>query len=497
MNQEIDATTTATADQGSGSLATEPQARGDQTDWTLAQKLVRFHGHDLRYVSSWKSWLVWDGKRWVKDDTNEADRRVKQTIHDYRIELKKKIDRWKRQLASLDKKDSSREGLNKRIEKLRKKVKFSTRLESHGRMSSILSVAQSEPGVTISEQELDRDNWSLNVLNGTLDLRTGVCLPHRREEKITKLAPVEYDPEAKCPTWETFLETITGGSKEKIDYLRRAAGYCLTGDVSEQVLFFFYGSGSNGKTTFITALQDIMGEYAIQASNGLLIERRYDAHPTELADLFGRRLAVCTETKADSSFNESLVKQLTGGDRIRARRMREDFWEFSATHKIIIAGNHRPNIVGTDDGIWRRIHLVPFETCISEGMKDPQMPDKLRKELSGIMAWAVRGCLEWQKKGLQTPPAVKEATKEYRAESDEYRDFFEEVCEVGPDFRVSRKELKKAFDRWRKANSGDKNEMADKQFTKIMQQRGYRSSRGGSNGSAVFHGIRLRQTAPH
>jgi putative DNA primase/helicase len=305
---------------------------------------------------------------------------------------------------------------------------------------------------------------------------------------------VEFDLAAKCPVWEEFLETITGSVQEKIDYLRRVAGYCLTGDVSEQVLFFFYGSGSNGKTTFITAIQEVMGDYAMQAPSGLLIERRFESHPTELADLFGRRLAICTETRADSSFNEPLVKQLTGGDRIRARRMREDFWEYSPTHKIIIAGNHRPNIVGTDDGIWRRFHLVPFETSITEDMKDPHMLDKLRLELPGILAWAVRGCLEWRQNGLKAPPTVKEATKEYRAESDEYGDFFEQVCEIGPDFRVSRKQLKTAFDRWQKLNSTDRKEVNDKQFTNIMKQRGFKTRRAGSNGSAVFDGIRVRQS---
>jgi putative DNA primase/helicase len=391
------------------------------------------------------------------------------------------------------KKDATREDVKKKIKILRKKVRLSTRLESHGRMNSILAVAQSEPGVSVSEQRLDRDHWSLNVLNGTLDLRTGRLREHRREDMITKLAPVEYDPEAACPTWEAFLETITGGMAEKADYLRRAAGYCLTGDVTEQVLFFFHGTGSNGKTTFITTIQEMLGDYAIQTSNGLLIERRFDAHPTELADLFGRRLAVCTETKADSSFNESLVKQLTGGDRIRARRMREDFWEFSPTHKIIIAGNHRPNIIGMDDGIWRRFHLVPFEVCITEDKKDPQLPAKLRKELAGILAWAVRGCQEWIRSGLLVPPVVKQATKEYRAESDEYADFFERVCETGHEFKVPRSQLRDAFDKWQKTNKSKWEQMSDKQFSGLLKQRGFKSTRGGPNGSAVYHGLRLRR----
>jgi putative DNA primase/helicase len=497
MSNQNDPTTTPPADERLGDPTGDPQAQGTQTDWPIAQNLVKWHGRDLRYVPSWKSWLVWDESRWVKDDTDEAVRRVKQTIHTYRLELRRKIDHVKQRLDSMDKKDTARVAGKKKLKNLRKLSRLSTRIESHGRMNSILAVAQSAPGVTVSEQQLNRDHWSLNVLNGTLDLRTGVLRPHRREDLITKLAPVQFDQDSKCPIWDKFLETITGNQKEKVDYLRRAAGYCLTGDVSEQILFFFYGSGSNGKTTFITALQDVMGDYAMQASNGLLIERRFESHPTELADLFGRRLVVCTETKADSSFNESLVKQLTGGDRVRARRMREDFWEFSPTHKIIIAGNHRPDIRGTDDGIWRRFHLVPFEICISEGMKDPQMPIKLRKELPGILAWAVRGCQEWRQTGIQVPPAVKEATNEYRAESDEYGDFFEQRCESGPDFKVSRKELKKAFDRWHKANSGDKYEMSDKQFAKVMQQRGHKTRRGGSNGSTVYHGLRLRQATPN
>ena len=456
MRNVNDLPAAASTEQWNDSINLLAKAKGRQTDWGVAQKLVDLHGDDLRYVPSWNSWLVWDGKRWVKDDTDERVRRVKLTIHVYRSGLKRAIKHSKGELTSLDRKDAARLKIKKKIEILRESIKRTIRLESHGRMHSILAMAQSEPGVTISEQQLNRDTSLLNVENGTLDLRTGKLLPHRREDLITKLAPVDYAPDAKCPTWEKFLATITGGMQEKVKYLQRVAGYCLTGDVSEQVLFFFHGSGSNGKTTFITAIQDMMGDYAMQSSNGLLIERRFEAHPTELADLFGKRLVVCTETKADSSFNEPLVKQLTGGDRVRARRMREDFWEFSPTHKIIIAGNHRPTIVGTDDGIWRRFHLMPFETCITEDMKDPQMPDKLRLELPGILAWAVRGCGEWVRNGIQMPPAIKEATNEYRAESDEYRDFFERFCEIGPDFKEPRKGLKSVFDRWYTENITNK-----------------------------------------
>jgi putative DNA primase/helicase len=479
-----------------GGSQSAPQARGEQTDWALAQLLIKRHGGDLRYVPSWKSWLVWDGKRWVKDDTDEAVRRVKRTIHAYRRGLDRKIDRLKGQLKSMDRKDAGRADVKAKIKRVRKRLKSSTRLESNGRMHSILALAQSEPGVAVSEQQLDRDQWSLNVLNGTLDLRTGTLREHRREDMITKLAPVDFDPAATCPTWDKFLHTITGGSEEKKAYLQRLAGYCLTGEVSEQMLCFFYGSGANGKTTFITALQDMMGDYAMQAPSGLLIEKRYEGHPTELADLFGRRLVVCTETRADSSFNESLVKQLTGGDRVRARRMKENFWEFAPTHKIIIAGNHRPGITGTDDGIWRRLHLVPFETSISADQRDPDLPAKLRKERPGILAWAVRGCQQWQQEGLQMPPVVKEATNEYRAESDEYRDFFDQHCEVGPDFRVARKALKQKFEGWRKQN-GTRDPMSNPQFTRIMAQRGFRSRNSAPNGAAVIHGLRLRESASH
>jgi putative DNA primase/helicase len=470
---------------------TGPQARGQHTDWVMAQKLVQWHGDGIRYVPRWNSWLVWDGRRWVKDETDEAVRRVKQTIHTYRLGVEKKIKQLKDQLATLAKRDATREDVKKKIKKLRKRVRLTTRLESHGRMNSILAVAQSEQGITVSEQQLDRDQWLLNVLNGTLDLRTGLLRQHDRKDLITKLAPVEYDPKATCPIWDRFLETITGGNKEKADYLRRATGYCLTGDVREQVLFFFFGSGSNGKTTFLTTLQEMMGDYAMQASNGLLIERRFESHPTELADLFGKRLVICTETKADSNFNESLVKQLTGGDRVRARRMREDFWEFAPTHKIVIAGNHRPAILGTDDGIWRRFHLFPFEVCITEEMKDRQLPDKLRQELPGILASAVRGCQEWIKDGLRVPPAVEQATSEYRTDSDEYGDFFERVCKTGPEFRVGRKVLKLKFDLWYKANCTGK-ELSDPQFSRLIRQRGFRAKRSGPKGATEVHGLGLR-----
>jgi P4 family phage/plasmid primase-like protien len=233
----------------------------------------------------------------------------------------------------------------------------------HG-LRAMLALARSEPGIPILPGELDGDPWLLNVLNGTIDLRTGTLRPHDREDRITKLADVRFDSEADCPVWIGFLQEVLPDPDLR-EFVRRLVGYRLTGSTQEHVLPFLFGVGANGKSTFLNTIQSLLGiTYAIKAPADLLLAMRNESHPTELADLFGKRLVCCNEAEDGRRLAESLVKELTGGDKIRARRMREDFWEFSPTHKIWLAANHKPSVRGTDHGIWRRIKLIPFTVTI-------------------------------------------------------------------------------------------------------------------------------------
>lgn len=296
--------------------------------------------------------------------------------------------------------------------------------------------------------ELDRDPWLLNVKNGTLDLRTGELREHRREDLITKLAPVEYDPDADSPTWEAFLETVVPNEDTR-RFLQRAVGYSLTGVVGEKVLPCLLGRGDTGKTTFIEAVMDLLGDdYAAPAAPDLLLSKRGSSHPTELADLLGKHFVPTVEVEEGRRLAESLVKQLTGGDRIKARYMREDFFEFRPTHKVWLAANHAPIIRGGDDAIWNRVKKVSFDVVIPKERQDRRLREKLRAEASGILAWAVRGCLEWQRDGLGEPGEVAAATAEYREDMDTFAEFLAEKCVLEAEEWISAARLRRAYADW-------------------------------------------------
>jgi putative DNA primase/helicase len=349
----------------------------------------------------------------------------------------------------------------------------------------MLALAACEPGVPILPGEMDRDGWLLNVRNGTIDLRTGAFRPYRREDLITCLAPVEFDPEARCPLWDSVLEKIFDRNAEMIGFVQRLFGMSLTADVSEQVLPIFWGSGANGKTTILTAIIEMMGDdYALAAPPGLLVMRRGEAHPTERACLFGKRLVVDMESAEDARLNETLVKQLTGSDQITARRMREDFWTFSPTHKIIMGTNHKPEIRETKHAVWRRLRLVPFTVTIPDDEADKTIPRRLRAEYPGILAWCVRGCLDWQRDGLKPPADVVKATEKYRGEQDALADFFAAECVINEQLSARATLL---YERFRQRVGSDA--MTQHKFGRVMTERGFERS---ENHGIWYRGIGLR-----
>ena len=315
------------------------------------------------------------------------------------------------------------------------------------------SLARSEPGIPILPDKFDTDQWALNCTNGTLDLRSGELRPHNRGDLLTNLCPVEFDPAATCPSWDRMVQTILGGDAELIAFVQRAVGFSLTGSVAEQMLFLLWGHGANGKSTFLNAILGMLGpDYGMQAPDGLLLAKRHDSHPTERADLFGKRLVSSAEVEDGRRLNEALVKQLTGGDRVRGRHMREDFWEFEPTHKLWLAVNHKPVIRGTDHGIWRRVKLIPFTVTIGPEDQDKDLPAKLKAELPGILAWAVRGCLDWQQHGLGEPEAVRAAVAQYRGEMDVLGTFLTECCVEGKGCTARAGDVYAAYKKWCEAN---------------------------------------------
>jgi len=422
------------------------------TDLGNSERLVAQHEKRLRYCYAWSKWLVYEGGYWRDDRPGLVVALAKETVRSIYKEAAEEVD------------DKARAAL----------ASWAKASESHSRITAMIALSQS--ALTIDYTDLDLDPWLLNVRNGTIDLRSGVLRPHNRYDWITRQVPVSYDPAAACPTWHAFLESVLPGNGEMIAFLQRVAGYSATGSVREQCLFFLHGSGSNGKSTLLRTLQAALGSYAMQAKPELLLAKRDADHPTEVADLFGKRLVVTTEVEDGRRFAEALLKQLTGGDRIRARRMREDHWEFDASHKFLLAANHRPIIRGTDHAIWRRIHLVPFEVKIPEERKDKDLPDKLRAELPGILAWLVAGCLDWQQGGLRVPAPVRSATASYRAEMDTLGDFLADCCVVVSHARVKASALYTRYTQFAD-EQGEKLTLSQKAFGTQLKERGFSNER--------------------
>jgi putative DNA primase/helicase len=318
------------------------------TDKGNAHRLVRRSGEDLFYCWDWSKWLVWDERHWATDRTGEVTRLTKQMIED--------MFRWATEkIASLKRSPGTNTAkLKKQLKRVKEILSWAVRSESAARINALIDLARSEPGIPILPEHLDQQAYLLNCMNGTLELKTGTLREHRRTDRITKLCPVEYHADATCPKWLAFLDQIFNGDAELIAFVRRLCGYILTGDVSEHALFLCWGTGANGKSTLLNVLMALLGEdYATKAASDLLLAKRWESHSTEKADLFGKRLVVCSETDQHRRLAEALLKDLTGGEKQSARRMREDYWRFDPTYKIILGTNHKPVVQGTG-----RTHLT-------------------------------------------------------------------------------------------------------------------------------------------
>jgi putative DNA primase/helicase len=399
---------------------------------------------------------------------------------------------------------AAKEVLEQRLAAAKKLMGWALKSEDAKRINAMLDLTRSEPGIPILSDHLDSDPWLFNCPNGTLDLRGGTLREHRREDLITKLCPTPYDPDAKCPVFEKFIDAIFDQDEELILFVHRLLGRCVSGDVSEHLLPIFWGGGENGKSTLVEALLYVMGkDYAMKANQDLLMQPKGERHATERAQLFGMRLVVASETSEGGQLNEALVKDLTGGERIRARRMRENFWEFNPTHKLLFITNHKPVIRGSDRGIWRRLRLVPFTVSFwnpedpanagkdlpPDKKQDKKLGDKLKAEAPGILAWLVRGCRGWLRDGLPLPDKVKVATEDYRAGEDRLQHFIEERCVVGDpaNFRVRRGNLYRAYQRWCECAGEDP--LKDTPFGEAMVARGF--ERFKSNG-VWYKGLAIR-----
>jgi len=411
------------------------------------ERFIARHGHKLRYVLEW-GWLVWNSKYWEKD--------------------RGRVATWAKETA----RSLFAEAANCESDQLREAiVKFAKSSASQGKRAAMVDAGASEPGIPAAPEDFDINPWLLNVQNGILDLKTGELRPHDPQAMLIKIAGTYYDPEATCPRWKAFLQRVFDGDQELIEFVQRAVGYSMTGDIGEQCLFFLYGIGANGKSTFTGVIQDMLGDYGMKTRVETLMENKRDVITEEVAALNGVRFMLASELAEGQRLNEGLIKDLTGGDRLRARFLYHDSFEFKPIAKPWLYGNHKPVIKGDDEGVWRRPRLVPFNVVIPPEERDHELPAKLAAELPGILAWAVRGCLEYQNGGLKSPKAVTDATQAYRIESDIMGAFLGECTITDPDARAKAGELYKRYETWCKDSGEEKDKLTGTAFGRRMKER--------------------------
>jgi putative DNA primase/helicase len=444
------------------------------TDRNLAKLFAQLVKDQVFYVPEW-GWLRYETGRWRRASDAEIAALAMEVIPRYYTE----------------------QALNAPPERRREFLEYALKCHSRHRLNNALELAK---GLLLARpDEFDRYPYLLNCLNGVVDLRTGNLLPHDPSLRLTQLCPVAYNPDATAPTWQRFLSDVFLGDQDLISFVQRALGYSLTGDTSERVFFIAWGSGHNGKSTLFGTIQRLLGDYAKTVTTDALLKRREqaDTHPTGLADLYGVRLAVASETEEGKHLATARVKALTGRDRIKARYMRRDYFEFEPTAKIWLFTNHRPVISDTTPAMWKRLILIPFRAHFDPDSPqcDKRMPEKLWAEREGILAWLVQGCLAWQREGLNPPPVVREATKEYQSEMDKIGAWITERCEVDPKAVTPFADLYADYEAWCR-EQGDE-PMSKRRFGDRLSEKGFPpATQRLSGGAKARKGLRLRPHPP-
>ena len=423
------------------------------TDDALALEFTEKHAEDWRYVAAWSRWYRWDGTCWRGEHTLQA-------YDESRMVCRAASARCK-------------------------KAKIAAKVASANTVAAVERLARADRKHAATTDQWDRDPWLMNTPRGVVDLRTGGSQPHRRSDHMTKIAAAH--PEGEAPAWLEFLHDITKGDGDLQSYLARMAGYSLTGVTTEHALFFLYGTGANGKSVFLNTFAAVLGDYAANAPMDTFMETRSDRHPTDLAGLRGARLVTSIEVEKGRRWAEAKIKSLTGGDKISARFMRQDFFEYKPQFKLLIAGNHKPSIRDVDEAMRRRLHLVPFTVTIPAEKRDTNMPERLLAESNGILRWAVEGCLEWQRIGLRPPQSVVAATEEYFESEDALGRWLAEACVKGLNRTALTTELFASWKAW--AEKGGEFVMSMKKFSQDLSARGFRKTPGTRN--AGFMGLAL------
>ena len=428
------------------------------SDEALALRFAERHASHLRFVAGWGKWLSWTGTHWRFDDT----------------------------LAALDKaREICREAAAKCNE-----PNVDKRIASKATVYAVECLARADRRLAATIDQWDADLWLLNTPSGIIDLRTGQSRPHRADDHMTKITSV--GPRGECKLFLDFLDQVSGGGAEIVSYLQRVLGYALTGDIREHALFFAYGTGANGKSVLLSTVAGILGEYHRTAPIETFVASNSDRHPTDLAGLRGARLVTANETEEGRRWAKARIKQLTGGDPIPARFMRQDFFEYRPAFKLVIAGNHKPSLRSVDEAIRRRFHLIPFAVTIPPEKRDAELTEKLKAEWPGILAWMIEGALQWQRKGLRPPNAILDATAAYLESEDAVAAWLHEKCERDPNAWASSSHLFASWTAW--ANAAGETIGSQKALTGKLEDKGF--TKKDTNKAKGFLGLRIIPDEP-
>lgn len=431
------------------------------SDDALTHRFVEKHKDHLRFTSSMNTWFVYDGMRWVPEKTLFALDEARGVCRAAAAECNSS-DAVRRSIASAK------------------------------TVAAVEKLARADRAIAATDDQWDQDPWLLNTPDGVIDLRTGImrlATPNDYMTKITAVAPNGTPTMFSKSLFKKFLDRVTNGDLALQGFLRRFGGYCLTGLTIEQALAFLYGTGANGKGTFVGVLAGILNDYHCTAAIETFTASKYDHHPTDLAGLRGARLVTASETEEGRRWAEAKVKMLTGGDTIKARFMRQDYFAYEPQFKLMISGNHRPGLNSVDEAIRRRFCLVPFTVTIPAKDRDRKLAAKLKEEWPLILQWLIEGALEWQKAGLAPPAAVVEATTEYLADEDTIESWITDRCRRDAEKWESIQKLYESYSDWCKANGEWVS--SSKTFSLKLQERGFKSFRSGDDRKRGRLGLEL------
>ena len=423
---------------------TNPTSTHRFTDHNNARQFLTQHGHNLKYVPTW-GWLIWDGKRWLKDQSNLITSLAKETL------------------------------LNS--------PSPTTPTDILPRIKAMLTLASTEPALIASPSQFDTHPFLLNVSNGTLDLHTGDLKPHDPHDLITRLIPIEYHPHATSPIWDTFLDQITNHDHALYQYLQRAIGYTLTGSTREETFFLLYGPGRNGKSRFLAAISSIMGDYMQHDPSSAFT--RTSSSLSNLPALAATRFITMTETAPGQALDLSIIKRITSGEPLTISTPRNTL-SFQPQFKLWLATNNLPTIPEQSIAIWQRIKLIPFTTSFV-GREDKELAEKLNTVRPAILSWAVQGCLLWLQNGWQEPDCVKQATAAYKDEQDELADFFHDCCAIDDSKRIKARDLHMIYQLW--CNVKGTKALSETSFGSKVLAHGYQRER--KKAGKIYCGIGL------